>query len=86
MPLPTTITCAGSWPEPGALDDRDLVVARRVGPHDQVVLRDVLERVRVGQGDALEHLGHELLGVVDELLHAAPPWWWSDLRLRRVSC
>ena len=54
----------------GALHDRDLVVAGSVGPHDQVVLGDVLQGVGVGQGDAAQHLRYELLGVVDELLHA----------------
>ena len=37
--------------------------------HDQVVLGDVLELAGVGELDALEHLGHELLRIVDELLH-----------------
>jgi hypothetical protein len=54
---------------PGALHDRHLVLVGRVGPHDEVVLGDVAQGVRVGQGDALEHLGDELAGVVDELLH-----------------
>src|SRR4029079_13175361 len=56
-----------------SLHDRHLVVARRVGAHDQVVLGDVLELARVRELDALEHLGHELLRVVHELLHVAPP-------------
>ena len=37
-------------------------VAGRVRPHDEVVLRDVLELAGVGQLDPLQHLGDELLG------------------------
>src|SRR6202035_4293072 len=54
-------------------DDRYLVRVRRVRPHDLVVLGDVAERVRVGQRDALEHLGDVQLGVIHELLHDVPP-------------
>jgi hypothetical protein len=54
----------------GSLDDRHLVLVRRVRAHDQVVLRHVLQRVRVRRCDAVQHLGDELLGVVDELLHS----------------
>jgi hypothetical protein len=44
---------------PGPLDDGDLVRARRVGPHDQVPLGLVPERVGVGQGQSLQHLRNE---------------------------
>jgi len=60
-------------PRAGALDDRDLVVARHVGAHDQVVCGHVLERLGVCGRDALQHLRHELLRVVHELLHGVPP-------------
>ena len=69
MPLPTTITWAGSCPDPEPWTIDTLSSRGASGPHDQVVLGHVGQRVRVGQRDALEHLGDELLGVVDELLH-----------------
>ena len=53
----------------GALDDRHLVVARRVRAVDQVVLRLVLQGAVAGKLDALEELGDELLRIVQELLH-----------------
>ena len=70
MPLPDRHHVRRFVARTGTLDDGHLVVAGRVGPHDQVVLGNVLERVRIGQGQALQHLGHELLGIVDELFHA----------------
>nr|RZI34996.1 hypothetical protein BJQ95_02635 [Cryobacterium sp. SO1] len=57
-----------------ALDDRDPVRAGAVGAHDQVVGGHVLQRVRVGQGDALEHLRNVLLRIIDEFLHGSLSW------------
>ena len=68
-----------------ALNDRDLVVARRVGAHDQVVLGHVAQLAGVGELHALEHLRHELLRVVDELLHGSPLSWFPGHRGRARS-
>jgi hypothetical protein len=59
----------GLVPGTRPLDHRDLVIARGIRTHDEVVLGDVAERIRVRESDALEHLGDEQLGVVDELFH-----------------
>lgn len=53
------------------LQDRHLVRDRGVRTRDQVDLGVVGQGVRIGEGETLEHLGHEILGVVDELLHAS---------------
>ena len=86
MPLPTTMTWAGSCPDPEPWTIDTLLSFGCVGPHDQVVLGHVLQGVRVGQRDALEHLRDELLRVVDELLHDAPSTvLWVGRCCRSVS-
>ncbi len=56
-----------------SLHDGDLAVVRPVGPVDQVELGHELELARIGQMDAFEHLGDEVVRIVEELLHSIPP-------------
>ena len=58
-------------PAAAAGEDGDLALHRGVGAQDHVWIDLHAETVRVGGCDPLEGLLHDLLGIVDQLLHAS---------------
>ena len=71
MPLPTIITWAGSWPEP---EPWTIDTLSSLGASVRMIrLYSGTYLIVSGLARAmpLEHLGDEVLGVVDELLHGA---------------
>ena len=63
------MTCAGSWPEP---EPWMIETFFGLGASVRMIRLNsgtYLIEARVGERNALEHLRHELLGVVDKFLH-----------------
>ena len=69
MPLPTTITWAGSWPEPEPWMIDTLSSLGASARMIRLYSGTYLSLSGLASCDALQHLRHELLRVVDELLH-----------------
>ena len=82
MPAPTKPPCSGSWPEPPPETSPTLPATGASARMTSWFVEIHPDEPGVGRGDAGERLGHDRLGIVDELLHdcgmgahggAAPP-------------
>ena len=85
MPVPTTMTWAGSWPEPEPWMMETLSSRGASARMIRLYSGTYRSVSGVGQRDALEHLGHELARVIHELLHAATPPDSGLVRLVRLQ-
>jgi hypothetical protein len=74
----------GKWPEPAADHQADLALERPARPDEARDTLDALHVLRVRRGEAFEHVGLELGGVVEEMRHTEAPGN-ETVRLRGIA-